>query len=226
MTNTFIQLNRKILSWKWYSNANVSRLFIHCLIKANYRDKEWEDTLIKRGTFISSYSKIADELGLTRDQVRGAFSKLIKTKEVTTQGSNKYLVVIVCKYDSYQFGKRDGDDVDTTQIPHKSHTNPIQTPTTNNNNNNNKDNKYSSTREVKSICQSEELWVEAVKNNYVLSQKQFDDYLEKFTNHAMVQGKTTHSTDDFKKHFISWYKKHTGKGMNGRKLVKYKKPTL
>ena len=70
------------------------------------------------------------------------------------------------------------------------------------------------------------MWVEAVKGNYVLSQKQFDDYLDKFTNHCLTQGKTNTCPADFKKHFISWYKKHTGKGMGGKKQLRYTKPTL
>ena len=41
-------------------------------------------------------------------------------------------------------------------------------------------------------CFENKVWVEAVKGNYVLSQKQFDDYLDKFTNHCLTQGKTAY----------------------------------
>lgn len=214
------------MEWQWYGNANVSRLFIHCLLKANFKKKTWQDIEIKRGTFITSYAKISEEINLTKDQVRGAFKKLISSKEITTQGCNKYLTVTVCKYDDYQFTKDKINKGVTTQNPHKTHTDTTQTPTTNKDNKDNKENNYISTTEVRDICFENKVWVDAVKNNYVLSQKQFDDYLDKFTTHVIMQGKTTTCPSDFKKHFVSWYKKHTGKGMNGRKIVKYKRPTL
>lgn len=225
-TSSFILLDRKIMDWQWYSNPNVMRLFIHCLLKANFKSKKWRDVTIERGTFITSYAKLADELYLTRDQVRGAFKKLIDTKEVTTQGNNQYLTVTICKYNDYQANKKGKEDDGTTQNPHESHTDTNQIPTTNNDNNANNENNYSSTTSVREICFENKVWVEAVKSNYVLTQPQFDMYLDKFTNHAITQGKTTTCPADFKKHFISWYKKHTGKGMGGKKQLRYTKPTL
>ena len=226
MTNTFIQLSRKIMEWEWYTNPNVVRLFIHCLLRANHKDNTWQGMVIKRGSFISSYDKIANELDLSKDQVRYAFKKLCSTGEITTQGTNKYLTVSICKYDDYQYSKDKKKDGFTTQIPHKSHSNPTQIPPNNNDNNDNNENNYTSTTRVREICFENKVWVEAVKGNYALSQDQFDGYLDKFTNHCLTQGKTNTSPADFKKHFLSWYKKHTGKGMNGRKILKYKKPTL
>jgi len=214
------------MDWQWYSNPNVMRLFIHCLLKANFKNKKWREITIERGTFITSYAKIADELYLTRDQVRGAFKKLIDTKEVTTQGNNQYLTVTICKYDDYQANKKKKKDKGTTQKPDDDQTDTNQTPTTNNDNNNNNEKNYLSTTSVSEICFENKVWVDAVKSNYVLTQAQFDVYLDKFTKHAITQGKTTTCPEDFKKHFISWYKKHTGKGMGGKKRIEYKRPTL
>ncbi|MFC4739222.1 hypothetical protein ACFO3U_04385 [Flavobacterium ponti] len=33
----FIPLQRTILEWQWYQNSNVARLFIHILLKSNFR---------------------------------------------------------------------------------------------------------------------------------------------------------------------------------------------
>ena len=34
--------HKKFLDWQWYDNANATRLFIHCLLKANHQDKKWQ----------------------------------------------------------------------------------------------------------------------------------------------------------------------------------------
>lgn len=224
--NTFILLNRKIVEWEWYTSPNIFRTFIHCLIRCNHKDNKWKGKVVKRGSFISSYDKMAAELDLSKDQVRYAFKKLRETGEVTTQGTNKFLIVTVSKYDSYQGRKPKYEDGITTPVPPQSHTNPIQIPPNNNVNNVNNENNNTSTTRVREICFENKVWVEAVKNNYVLTQQQFDEYLDKFTNHCLTQGKTTTSPADFKKHFISWYKKHTGKGFKGKKIIKYNKPLL
>ena len=112
------------MEWEWYSNPNVMRLFIHCLLKANFKEKKWQNNVISRGSFITSYAKIADELYLTRDQVRGAFKKLIDSEVVTTQGSNRFLTVTICKYDEYQAKKRGKIGEGTTQNPIRYQSNP------------------------------------------------------------------------------------------------------
>ena len=98
----FISINRKILEWEWYSDNNVKSLFIHCLLKANFKDKSWQGNTIKRGTFITSYGNLSNELNLTVKQIRTAFSKLIKTSEIITKGTNKNTLVTVVKYNDYQ----------------------------------------------------------------------------------------------------------------------------
>ena len=235
--NTFILLNRKIMEWEWYTSPNVFRVFVHCLIRCNHKDNKWRGSLILRGSFISSYDKIASELDLTRDQVRYAMTKLTETKEITTQGTNKYLIVTVCNYDTYQKNrgnkkgnkkgkKQDDPQSNPNEIPDNSQTDTNQVPPNNNENNENNENNYLLTTSVKENCLNNTVWVDAVKNNYVLSDAKFHEYIEKFTNYIITQGKTSTSAEDYKRHFISWYKKHTGKGMNGRKILNYRKPAL
>jgi hypothetical protein len=101
MKNGWICLHRRMLEWEWYSDTNVVRVFIHCLLKANWRDKRWRGMKIGRGSFFTSSSKIAEELHLTRMATRTALDKLKSTQEITTQSTNKGLLVTVLKYDSY-----------------------------------------------------------------------------------------------------------------------------
>ena len=73
MSNTsYIRLNRKILDWEWYGDINTCRLFIHMLLKANWKDGEFKGKHIPRGSFVSSFGKLAEETQLTVDEVRTA----------------------------------------------------------------------------------------------------------------------------------------------------------
>ena len=136
----FISISRKIIEWEWYSDNNVKSLFIHCLLKANYSSKNWQGKEIKRGSFISSYSKLSCELGLTVMQIRTAFAKLKKTNEITVKATNKNTLVTVVKYDDYQSKSINNNKQDNKQITIKQQTNNNQITTTNNNNNNNNKN--------------------------------------------------------------------------------------
>lgn len=104
MSNTsYIRLNRKILDWEWYGDINTCRLFIHMLLKANWKDGEFKGKHIPRGSFVSSFGKLAEETQLTVDEVRTAVKHLISTKEITKQAYSKFTVFTVKNYDAYQF---------------------------------------------------------------------------------------------------------------------------
>lgn len=98
----YIKLSRNILSWEWYSDINTCRLFIHMLLKANWREGNFRGTTVPRGSFVSSIGKLSEETQLTPDEVRTAIKHLISTKEITKQSYNKYTVFTVKNYDLYQ----------------------------------------------------------------------------------------------------------------------------
>lgn len=97
-----ISLHRKILDWAWYSEINTCRLFIHMLLRANWKEGKFRDTTVPRGSFVSSVAKLAEETGLTIDEVRTAILHLISTNEITKQSTNKYTVFTVVNYNLYQ----------------------------------------------------------------------------------------------------------------------------
>lgn len=97
----WIHLHRKILEWEWYDDTNVFRVFMHCLLSANWKDKTWRGIEIKKGSFFSSYERIGENIGLSRQQTRTALDKLKSTSEVTTKSTRSGLLVTVCKYADY-----------------------------------------------------------------------------------------------------------------------------
>jgi len=98
----FIKLHRQITEWEWYDDANTFRLFIHCLLEANYTDKQWRGVVIQRGSFITSQSKLANRLKLSVRQVRTSLTKLKMTGELTVKTTADYSIITVKNYEMYQ----------------------------------------------------------------------------------------------------------------------------
>ncbi len=98
----FILVSRKLLSWQWYEDINTKVVFLHCLLKANYKDGKYKGMDIPRGSFVSSYQDLADELKLSVRNVRTALKHLKTTGEVTSTGFTKFTVFTVNNYNLYQ----------------------------------------------------------------------------------------------------------------------------
>ena len=98
----WIKIHRQITNWEWYTDSNVMRVFLHCLLKANYEETEWRNTRIERGQLLTSVHILSKELGLTTRQIRGTLDKLKMTNNLTIKTTNKYSIITVCKYDDYQ----------------------------------------------------------------------------------------------------------------------------
>lgn len=111
----YIKLNRKIVEWEWYSDINTSRLFIHMLLKANWKEAKFHGTTVPRGSFVSSIGKLSDETCLTIREVRTAISHLKMTGEVTSKTTNKYTVFTVNNYDQYQLNDKQKDNQETNE---------------------------------------------------------------------------------------------------------------
>ena len=116
----YIKIDRKITEWEWYKNINTKVLFLHCLLKANWKDGKFEGKIIQKGSFVSSIPKISEETSLTVREVRTAINHLKSTGELTVNTYNKYSVFTVNNYclyqdkdsqtDSQSTGKRQSDD--------------------------------------------------------------------------------------------------------------------
>ena len=109
----FIKLHRQITEWEWYDDANTFRLFIHCLLEANYADKQWRGVVIQRGSFITSQPKLANRLKLSVRQVRTSLNKLKMTGELTVKTTADYSVITVKNYEMYQQDDRLTDSLAT-----------------------------------------------------------------------------------------------------------------
>lgn len=106
MAEAYIKLYRKMTNWEWYSDTNTFRVFMHCLLMANWKDGRFLGHEIPRGSFASSYSQIAKQTDLSIQNVRTAFSHLQLTGEITVKSLSKFSIFTVVNYNLYQDGNR------------------------------------------------------------------------------------------------------------------------
>jgi len=117
--NGFIKLFNSFLDWEWYTHQNTKAVFIHILLKANYKPKRWQGITIERGQFVTSLKKLSEELGLNIGQIRAALNNIQTSKEITRKTTNKYTIITVCKYDSYQSYTQANNTQNDTQTTRK-----------------------------------------------------------------------------------------------------------
>ena len=102
MAEAYIKICRKMLDWEWYDDVNTCRLFIHCLLRANYKSGSWHGIDYEPGQFITSLQTLANETHLTVKQVRVALDHLKRTGEVTDLRQSNYRIITVNNWGVYQ----------------------------------------------------------------------------------------------------------------------------
>lgn len=123
MKDKWIKLFSKFTEWEWYKDANTKNVFIHCLLKANWKEGRFEGQVIPRGSFVTSCQKLSEELSSKKQKIsiqsiRTALKHLVSTKELTIKTTNKYTVITVNNYELYQ---------DTNTVSNNQLTNNQQT---------------------------------------------------------------------------------------------------
>ena len=100
--STFIKLDRNITKWRWYTNANTVRVWLHLLISANIAPYEFENIRIERGQLVTSHENLANTLKLSIQEVRTALNHLKSTGEITTTAHRRFQVISIVNYNLYQ----------------------------------------------------------------------------------------------------------------------------
>lgn len=200
----WIKLHRQFLDWEWYADLPTKALFLHLLLKANHKPKQWQGQTINEGELITSINSLSEQTGLSIRETRTALHKLESTGEITKKATNKYTLVKVQNYGIYQ-----AFDISERQTKDKQKTSKRQT----------KDNKqeYKELKNEKNIITSvaertpalkkcpsvlltEEQWDSLLD---MLGQKDFDNYCENLQNY-IDEG---HKVHNCYKTILAWARK-------------------
>lgn len=104
MNDGYIKISRKILGWEWYKDINTFRLFIHLLLKAEWKTTAYKGEEIERGACVSSLAELSEETKMSVSEVRTALKHLERTGEIMRRPceKSKKSVYKINNYDKYQ----------------------------------------------------------------------------------------------------------------------------
>lgn len=119
--NGFIKIFRKLRKWGWYSDPATKDVFLHLLLIANWEGREFLGHKLKPGDCVIGQERLAEELGLSRQQVRAALKKLERTGEITLFPTNKFTIVTVENWRFYQGEEDDANQQKTINQPSTNH---------------------------------------------------------------------------------------------------------
>lgn len=121
MDGGFVKLYRKIVDWEWYKDQNTKALFLHLMIRANWGVQNFRGDTIYCGQLVTSIRSLADETGLSVQEVRTAISHLKATHEIEVDATHKYTLITVVNWRFYQ--KENGElNTDLFDEPNKRST--------------------------------------------------------------------------------------------------------
>lgn len=101
MYRGFFPLWRKITDWGWYTNSGTKAVFIHLLLKANFRESDYRGHKIKIGQCVSGRQTLSASLGMTERQIRTALKHLKATGEVSIANYNRFSIITLNNFEKY-----------------------------------------------------------------------------------------------------------------------------
>lgn len=103
----YFLLYKKIIKSGVWSDPLTLKLWIYCLARANFEDNKkvifgGKVHTLKRGQFITSTEKTANDCDMGVKQVRSRWGGLKSANKLHIKGTNKYSLITVLNYNIYQ----------------------------------------------------------------------------------------------------------------------------
>lgn len=127
MSERWIKLHTKFTEWEWYTDPVTKVVFLHLLLKANWKPTRWKGIEVGVGQLVIGRKALAEELRLSEQNVRTALDHLKATGEITIKPTNRYSLVTIENWAKYQGC---GEEVTNNQ-PTTNQQIPNNQPTTN-----------------------------------------------------------------------------------------------
>ena len=208
----WIKLYRKITEWEWYTTPSVAHLFIYMLIKASTASKKWNGRTIGKGQLVTSIAALSDATGLSKATIRRSIEKLVKSGEILRETTNRYSLITIRNYAKFQIGTfEQSDEQSSEQSDEQSSEQHL------------KNKEYKNTRippppPPAREENSEKRFYEALKGSmemmnvmreeYGMTREKYWSLLDSFNRECTAKGKRHTSTDDYKRHFYDWTRRH------------------
>lgn len=115
MDDGFIKLYRSMLKWEWYQDQNTKSVFIHLLLNANWEDSRYRGHEVPKGSLVCGRKKLADDLGLSEQEIRTSLNHLKSTNEITIQSTNRFSIITIVNWEKFQGFKEESTNKPTNK---------------------------------------------------------------------------------------------------------------
>jgi len=115
----WIKLHRKFIEWEWFDISDMIKLFMFLLLSANHKDSTWRGVEIKRGQYLTGLNSLSEKTKISVQTLRTCLKRLEKTGEINSKVTNKYRLITVCNYDSYQDNQQETNSQTNNQLTSK-----------------------------------------------------------------------------------------------------------
>lgn len=100
-SKAYIKLTSNFENWRWFKNGKTLHVFLYLLAKGNLEPQEFCRDTINRGSLLTTNERIANDCGMTIQNVRTALSNLSRTGDISRERRNHYQIITVTDFDSY-----------------------------------------------------------------------------------------------------------------------------
>lgn len=98
----FIQLHRQIETWEWYKHGPTKDVFIHLLLRANWKLSRHQGVDVPPGSLVTGRKALAEQTGLSEQNVRTALTRLKSTSEITISNYPKFSIISITNWIRFQ----------------------------------------------------------------------------------------------------------------------------
>jgi len=124
----FVKFYRKALDKGWIKDHKLWAFWTWCLLKANHKNEckvmvGRQEVTLKPGQFIFGRRTAAEETGLSEQEVRSILASLSGRQNLTSKSTNKYSIISINNWDTYQGGGRKDQPADQPTINQQLTTN-------------------------------------------------------------------------------------------------------
>lgn len=106
MQRGYVKLWRKTLDSGWLKNHKLCSLWLWCLLKASHKEFDMivgcQQVHLMPGDFVFGLNKASDELGISIRSIRTIIDFLRKSKNLTIKTTNKFSIISIVNWDTYQ----------------------------------------------------------------------------------------------------------------------------
>ena len=98
----YIKLYRRLTAWEWYKESPMVHMLVHLIMMANRQPGRWKGVDVLRGQLITGRHALSMQTGISERSCRTCLERLKTTKEIAIITTNRYTLITVLNYDTYQ----------------------------------------------------------------------------------------------------------------------------